>query len=717
VNAPGGQGPVDQKHAETLARLFNLVYNSAMLYGGNHQKTTDAAIPFANFLGRVAKGNTLVSLLAERDSVYIENHCIDKIINARRLVAHFKKAGLQSVTFSSEATIEGVKVLFHVLSDMLAYPTADLMKQGLALQNVKGIRLNYVVYRKMTADEAIVNKDAASAGLQASSASPQDTSVTKQVLDGLTGLISAQQLMGGARAGAAAAGQDTGISQGAGLETMLAHLRAVNTQMSAPGQAGAMTGQQMVDAVAKLRNQVAENLDLIRKTHDLNESENLVASEVDAMSHEVMLRLIKEEYKAGGVSLRRLAQIIRRMMPDIKELKRMLPRLKETLLSEGMPQAEYLQLVTEILKDIDSEGIAGVFENAVQDIGITMNELVDSIKEDPADAARLIILASEIRKTTRQDSAQLSAMLTDYVEQVSRSLALESKEMASREGIHLVKATIGRIEKDLVEKLKRHGIPEPVLDEASQQLAERLDKTASDFKQEWASKFVGTLKDSGETHLVQTLKDMVRNENDAQFLQKPFTEMLKAKGFSDTRIAEFFEKAKATPAKAQPELPKGVLNVNATMYFLELEIKRHQRYNTPFSCLIVTPEVVRPESGPSRTANDADQKALMPHILAFLRKALRDLDMVGSLGLVSRDVPFVVLPMTEGPGANTVTLRMEKGLNAMMFDCGTERLRAAFAVTFASFDKKTMTGYRSFLELALAGHKKKEEQVRATAKT
>jgi hypothetical protein len=711
-DASSGHGAVDQRHAETLARLFNLVFNSAVLYGGAHQTTTDSAVPFFNSVAKLVKGGALVSILAERESVYIENHCVDKIINARRLVTHFKKAGLQSITFSSEVTLEGVKAFLQILSDVQTYPTADLMKKGLVLQNARGIRINYVVYRKMTADEAIVNKDA----VTSPAASPQDTSVARQVIDGLSGVMSAQELIGDPKAGATRTPRLPGLSQGANLDELLAQLRAVNVQMKNPQPAGAMSGQQMVEAVINLKKQVADNLDLIRKTHDLNESENLVANEVDAMSHEVMLRLIREEYKGGGVSMRRLAQIIRRMMPDIKELKRMLPGLKEVLLKEGMPPAEYLQLVTEILKDIDSDGLTGVFEGAVQDIGISMDELMESIKEDPADAARLIILASEIRKTSHQDTAQLSSMLTDYVERVSRSLALESKEIASREGIHLVKATIGRIENDLVDKLKQHGIPQPVLNEASQQLSARLDQTVAEFKQEWASRFVGTLKDSGETHIIQTLKDMVRNENDVQWLQGPFAAMLKTKGYSDTRIAEFFEKAKATSGKAMNELPKGVLNVNTTMYFLEREIKRHQRYNSPFSSVIVTAEAIGPAAGPLRSAGEEEGRTIMSQVLVYLRRVLRDLDIVGSLGLVSRDVPFVVLPMTEGPGAACVAGRLEKDLNAMAFECGGGRVRSVFAISCASFDKKVMTGYRSFLETALSFHKKKQDQIHATIK-
>jgi PleD family two-component response regulator len=209
---------------------------------------------------------------------------------------------------------------------------------------------------------------------------------------------------------------------------------------------------------------------------------------------------------------------------------------------------------------------------------------------------------------------------------------------------------------------------------------------------------------------------MVRDENDVQWLQGPFAAMLKTKGYSNERITEFFEKAKATAGKAQVELPKGVLNVNTTMYFLEREIKRHQRYNSPFSSLIVTAEAIGQVAGPLRSVNEEENRTIMSQVLQYLRRVLRDLDIVGSLGLVSRDVPFVVLPMTEGPGAACVAGRLEKDLNAMAFEYGGERVRAVFAISCASFDKKVMTGYRSFLETALSYHKKKQEQIHAPEK-
>jgi len=182
-----------------------------------------------------------------------------------------------------------------------------------------------------------------------------------------------------------------------------------------------MSIQEIVESVVKLKREVNDNLDVIRTTHKLNESDNLVIGELDAMSHDVMLRLLCEEYKGGGVSTRRLAQIARRMLPDIKDLKRMLPRLKDALTKEGMPQADYLQFVTDILKDIESDGLAGVFEPAVREMGVSMDELVEAIRADPSDAAALSCSRRNCGNRRAATMRNCPSLLTDYIERVSRS--------------------------------------------------------------------------------------------------------------------------------------------------------------------------------------------------------------------------------------------------------------------------------------------------------
>jgi hypothetical protein len=707
---------VDQRQAETVARLFNMAYNSAMLYGGIHQTTQEGSVPLFNLVKKyVDNKDTTLSIIIERESAYVENFCVDKIINVRRLVLHFKKAGLQSISFDSKLTLESMRHLFVVLSDQQAFRTVDDMKNALMIGHTEGIRLNYVVYRKMTVDEAIVDKGAA--GIAASSAAAAsgaaDASVSSPFLTDTSDLVSIKQLLNQPQLLEKLSETDVRKTAGAPFQTVLQQLRSITGQIkNKETPSGFVSGQELAQAVYALKKDVARNLSSIKASVALEGSQALVLDEMEAMSQEVVLRIVRDEYKGGEVSIKRLAQIIRRIVPDVKELKRMLPRLKETLLAEGMQIPEYLKLVTEIRKELDSDGMAGLFEGAIEEIGVTMEELIGSIKGDPADVVRLILLAAEIRKTTAAEPDQVSTVLSDYIERVSRTLlrVQDPKEVSGNDGLKFIKTTITKIQNDLVDKLKSQGVQDTVLEKTSKKLSERMTAAVGMAKKEWLERFMENCRQFSETEMLSVVPTLMQNFEDTTLVRDAVTGTLVQKGYTETRIGEFFQKVSPRgPRQTQADLPRGVLNVNATIYFLEREIKRQQRYGTPFSCIIVTPVRLWSKRGAPLFVGENETRCIMPQIITFVRKMLRELDLVGSLGFVSRDIPFIILPMTDENGGISVVNRLEKLFSTLTFECNKEPMNSDFALTCATFDPATMSGYRPFLERALSEHKKRED--------
>jgi hypothetical protein len=717
-NAHSPGAIVDQRQAETLARLFNMAYNSAMLYGGTHQTTQESAVPLFNLVKKyVDNKQGMLSIIVERESVFVENFCVDKIINARRLVLHFKKAGLQSISFETTATLESMRCLLAVLCDMESYPTADDMKKGMMLGHAEGIRLNYVVYRKMTVDEAIVNKDAADFAGSAHVSDFGTSVVSSPFLTDVADLVSIKHLLEQPQLLEKVSDTDIRKTAGASFQAVLGQLRTITSQIkNKEAPSGFISGQELAQAVYSVKKEVSRNISSIKASIALEGTQSLVIDELETMSQEAILRIVREEYRGGTVSIKRLSQIIRRIVPDVKDLKRMLPRLKETLLAEGMEIADFLKLVTEIRKDLDSDGIAALFEGELEEIGVSMEELIATIKEDPADAARLLILASEIRKKTIGDTNQVAGLLTDYVERVSRTLSLESKEIAGTEGIKFLKTTISTIQKDLVEKLRTQGIPENVLKQTDNLLSSRLTGAVGIAKKEWIDRLMSSCRQQSETELLRVVPPLLQNFDDTTIVKAAVTNMLTEKGYSELQVKDFFDKAapRQSAERSTADLPKGVLNVNATVYFLEREIKRQQRYGTPFSCIIVTPRRLWSKRGAPLSIGEHETRCILPQVVAFVRKMLRDLDLVGSLGFVTRDIPFVILPMTDEPGASSVVVRLEKAFSEVTFECNKEPMTADFTISCSCFNPATMSGYRPYLEFALTNHKKKESQANKT---
>ena len=143
-----------------------------------------------------------------------------------------------------------------------------------------------------------------------------------------------------------------------GLEYVTGQIKALNAQVhSGDAEKKFPSTNDMMEAVYKLRQELVQGLDALKTAGKLLAVPDSITEELNRLSRETVLRLIREEYRSGAVSIKRLAQIIRRIMPDTKELKELLPHLKACLMSEGMSLTDYLQLVKSIVHDLENDDL------------------------------------------------------------------------------------------------------------------------------------------------------------------------------------------------------------------------------------------------------------------------------------------------------------------------------------------------------------------------
>jgi hypothetical protein len=82
-SSPDETRSFDKKTAEEIARQFNKAFGHALMYGPLHQMTLDSIKPFHLVLEKAFKESSLLTVTIERESVYIEGLCVDKIVNNR----------------------------------------------------------------------------------------------------------------------------------------------------------------------------------------------------------------------------------------------------------------------------------------------------------------------------------------------------------------------------------------------------------------------------------------------------------------------------------------------------------------------------------------------------------------------------------------------------------------------------------------------------------
>jgi len=691
-------GALQQKDAEQLVRLFNVLFNSALLYGGVHPTTLKSVSPFFDALTRVLTAVASVSFVVDRESLFVEEWPVDKIVNARRMLQQFEKAGIVSVTFERDVSHTAVEKFVEHAGNSTAVTPVDTLQRLLQQAPCRGMKLNYVRYGKITDDQAVVGKNEATS-LPNTSVTYENSAEAAKSIQQIEEVLSLARLFEHPEKSAADFSRlalDPCLADSAARS--LSELRKSINLDNAPSM------DLLLNAVYELKIDLSEAIAVQRETGKLMASTDPVVEEMDRLTCDVIVKLVREEYGGGEVSLRRLAQIIRRMLPDINDLKRLLPHLKPALIDAGMSISEYLQLVRTLNVELESEALAGTLQDAALEIGASVEELVQAIRSQPDDAARLLVMASEIRKGTREDDAQLSSMLAEYIEKVSTSMALESHELNTKSNTTVLKQMLEKLEKQLLDSLRKYGVEEPVLNGVGNMLAQRFDSVFDNAAGQWIKSELGTDPHLTPRELSERLTQMVGGQTQLDRLNKPIAEALAATGFEAGQVDDLLKMLKTGLLKGKAFVPPpGILSENNIQFLLEREIKQQRRYKTPFSSIMVTLEGLFSGTN-ARRAYDNEENALSLKVFSVVKHSLRDIDLIGSLGAKENRAVFALLAMTDGAGSEVVRRRLIAIMDGLIVKIENVEIKVIVAVSASASSFSDKYDLKSYLAMARRNH-------------
>ncbi len=705
---------IDIKQALQIARAFNLSFNNAFMYGGSHQTTKDSAATFFTVLQPILECAGNITLSVDRGSVFFENHCVDKLVSVQRINSRFIKAGIQSVSFDRDASQGSVQTLFYVMGSLSDFTNVDAIQAYLAHERISGVKINYVVYQKVTIDDTIVNKNTLSeAQSLLSSLHIPGTGAYEQADPGsitreFSEMLSLRNSALENEVSGAGDAEFSGLSQAEHDKFLSTQIKSINNQLNSTEvteDGVILSSAEMLESIYKLKENVLENIRLQKATGKLAATDELAITEINTISYQVIVRLIKEEYRADKkISVKRLAQIIRRMLPDIKELKYLLPQLKDGLFAEGMSPADYLSLVKELSKELDSDELMQIMVEASDQIGLTLNELIEGIKEAPEEAARLIVLAAEIKKGgVAADDQQMSAVLSDYIEKVSRALALQSPEAAVPGGGKMLTAAVTRIEREILDRLKLQDVGVNTVSDVAQKLANQFTETVSVLKEDWFRTNINSSKNPNEETVLSIVEQIAGHGLGEGGVTEAIRSILVSNGYSVEKIDTIVKKAQLRATSAithSMEFPPGVFNAGNTIYFLDREIKLNLRYNTPFSTILISYEKIIDlrtstimEVTPDITIQLTNQAL---KLLKDIQK--RDVDVIGVITVNNVSIPFMILPMTEITGALYIKKRFETDFPHHEFLVNGITVHVEPKVTVYGYNKKLTADKYSYLK-------------------
>ncbi|MGM0657015.1 MAG: hypothetical protein ACQET0_00380 [Pseudomonadota bacterium] len=695
---------LSQRQAEIVGRQFNSALTNTSAYGSDHPVSDRAYATLLAGLAECLGGLDSLTLMLDRGSFFVEDYPVDAKFNASRLVIVFRKLGLESVTFLPGIDVDDLKCLMSVLTRPDDFGDIAAVRDELARRGIESIRVNHVVLRKFTRDDEVIDREgleeltglaeqAVSSGNEAGDAAEPSEALMSRVekIFSMHALMKQPERMAETLLETSSADP----VQQAGIVEQIRMLGS-RIERGAAAKDESFSLDEVMQAVGHVREEVSRGLAGQEETARLMAESGGVLSELDQLTCRTVVSIVRDEYRQGRVSAERLAQIIRRVLPESRDLKRLLPMLKQALLDEGMPLGDYIEFVNQLTAELQSDELVKMLEQGADSIGFSVDDLLREIRREPEEAARLIVLAAEMRQCGRPDESMLSSALSEYIERVSEGL-VDAEPEGDRPG---QREKIRKTRRELADKVRAQGVPDTVAERMEADLNAHVDLSASTFH---TGRVVELLNRSGaadDAELAEQLVDIVEREPNLSALGDTLQRELGSHGYSAERIDSIYNETLARlRRRSRVEfIPGAVMDPVATNYFLKREIATCIRYDTFFSCIILMIAQVHERERDWRTIGTDEIETLMPQVFDILPPHLRDLDLLGTLGSKDRNIPLAILPMTDEPGAVAVMQRMLDALKKAHLELGGNAIKVNVIGTAARFDPERTCDSGSFVQ-------------------
>ena len=710
------ESKVTKQEFARFGRILSLLFNRATMYQMDHPYVKQSIDEFHPFVEKLLTSISPLVFAMNREQFFTDEEPLDPRITVTRMVAHFKKAEIQSISFYEGMTKNELKTFLGVFVSLDKYPNAESMKGALAEKGITNLKINHVFYKKVTEDDEVVSRDVLK-NITPEMMDEDELKSKKLFIDMVLESVLGEEFEKNLNINNLLT-NPTGLSMNM-IEADINSVQKSDAEDRRPGPVllhqlqvigeevekglsggGDANVSELAAAVFDMKKKLIEGMDAQKDLDITFSNKEEILDQANEITDNVLIRLVKDEYKAGKITTSRLAQILRRLIPDAEELKRVLPKIKAALLEEGMPLPEYLNLVEELGKELQSDELAKILQESSEEIGIDGKELIQEVKENPVEAAELICLAAEIRKGTG-DEKVLTDLLVDYVERMGSKLGQDITAENGAEGEQHLRQVITGLETNIVSRLKdMNVVKDDVLEGLEERLNKRMDTVFDKLRDDWIQSKSMTPEQNRAKNLsvLQILEQSVGENEELGEILTIVRSKVKSEEIDENDFKEIYseinkQKQIKREQEAKKKMPPGVLKSQAIVFVIKKEISRASRYDLPFSALSFS--VVKAKPKTAEPADTITQQAVMDAILRRLADILREADIIGQLG---KNKMIGLLPMTMQDDAKLALRRTMRLLHGDPIEVDGIPLTVKIAGVSTTFDAERMTDGKAFMQ-------------------
>jgi len=728
-----------------FGRTFSLVFNRSFMYAANHPFQIEAIDSAYQVLIELLEDLSPVVFILNRERFYVDEEPLDPRLSVSRIVAHFKKTGIESISFYKGAEKNDLRLFLEIAASSDKYPNAEAMNKALFKKRVKNIKINHVFYKKVSAEDEVISRDVLDKVTPEMTGKHQDE-IKKMFMDSVFDSVMQEEFVKNLSLKNLLKNPN-GLSKemiAADLKTVKQHEnenenknenlsengnlnnnKKLNKSVDENKNEGPRPGQfllhqlEMIDqdveknlseenelnlpdlasALFHMRQKLTEGIEAQKALGIAYANEEQVLSKANEITDKVIIKLLKEEYKGGEISVSRLAQILCRLIPEANELKRFLPMIKSALLEEGMSQAEFMNLIQELGRELQSDELVGILAESAEEIGIDGGDIIQQLKENPLQSAEMIYLASELRKGGGDEKA-LTDVIVNYVEQIGSKYSQDLSQKKGKEGEKQFQQTLAEVKSNLVQHLGNMDIKDDLLVRLEERVNQRMDDVFDKLRLEWIKSHSNASEQKGHTELtvLETLEKGVSEDEDLEEILKIIRKKVESEEIDENDFDQIYPEIVKQEQLRKSEndqiaLSSEIMRDQMLMKYIDKEIARAQRYETPISALGFT--LVKAKAKSKSQPGQVKTKDVVNALLHKLAEIFRTPDIVGEL----RKNNFVVLlPMTHVGQAKVALRRAMKILHLKPIDVCGIALEIKVAGVVVDIDLKDKINAESLVE-------------------
>jgi len=711
------ESKINKQKLFNFGRSFLLLFNRSIMYDANHaycQQAVDQLLP--TLLPILTTHSPLVFTM-NQEQMFVDEEPVDQRINTSKMVAFFKKTEIQSISFYNGIDRREIASFAEIFTSLKRYPNANAMKKEMETRRIKHIRLNHVFFKKVSRDEEVVSrkdfKKIKARGEEDGSA-PSKKMFMDMVLESIIAEefgrsltvknlidhpveVSNQMIDADLRSFQQSDAVDR--SHGPVLAHQLNLIEAeVDKNLSGLGDADVSS---LAEAVFEMKRQLIKGIELQKSMGTAYSNEEALLDKANEIADRVVLKLIKDEYKSGKISTSRLAQILKRLVPEPGELKRLLPKIKNALIEEGMQLADYLKMVDELSNEIQDEELSKILQQSAEAVGLYGQDLVVEVKNNPVQAAELIFLAAEIRKAGGDENI-LTDLLVDYVEKIGSKLTLDMARENKVEGEEHLRQVMDSVESEILNRLRKMDVREGILERIEHRLNRRYDELFENIKGKWKKSLAPQAdgkEDAPETSVLQILERSVGENHEFANILRMVRDEVHAKGIGENDFKTILEEITKQYESWQKSKDKTLtfqetLDSKGLAFFLDKEISRASRYDLPFAVVSFAVVLAKPmRKVPKASITQAD---IVEAVMKRFASNIRTSDIAAMAG---KNRIVGIFPMTTPDEAKLAFKRHLRFINRSPFDIHGVPVAVQVAGSVVNFDAKRTPNISVFLQV------------------